>query len=74
MQYNYVTSAAMDVGLALCALAIFFFVQMPGGVMPDWWGVTVVENTLDYAGAAVKKTVTGVGDDVFGPPRGSWKW
>ena len=74
MQYNYVTSAAADVGLALCALAIFFFIQLPGGVMPNWWGVTVTQTTLDAEEAAVRKTVSGVGDDIFGPPRGSWKW
>ena len=33
MQYNYVTSAGADVGLALCGLAIFFFVQCPGATV-----------------------------------------
>ena len=74
MQYNYVTSAAMDVGLAICALAIFFFIQLPGKEMPNWWGVTVISSTLDGAETAVRKTVSGVGDDIFGPARGTWKW
>lgn len=69
MTYNYVTSAAMDIGLALCAIAIFFFVQLPGGSMPDWWGVTVV-NTADYEGATIRKTVSG--NETFGPK--TWKW
>lgn len=70
MQYNYVTSAAMDVGLALCALAIFFFVQLPGGNMSSWWGVNVL-NTVDYEGDNWQKTAPEGG---FGPPNGTWKW
>ncbi|EME50295.1 hypothetical protein DOTSEDRAFT_68981 [Dothistroma septosporum NZE10] len=69
MNYNYVTSAGMDVGLAICAIVIFFCVQLPGGVMPSWWGVSVV-NTVDYMGAAVRDTVTG--NQTFGPA--TWKW
>jgi hypothetical protein len=38
MRYNYLTSAALDVGLALCGLIIFFFVLLPGGKMPKYWG------------------------------------
>lgn len=69
MTYNYVTSAAMDVGLALCAIAIFFFVQLPGGSMAEWWGVTVI-NTADYEGATVRETVAE--GETFGPT--TWKW
>lgn len=70
MQYNYITSAALDVGLALCAIVIFFCVLLPGGAMPDYWGTTIVSRTLDGAQAAVRKTV---GDgEMFGPK--SWKW
>lgn len=70
MEYNYITSAAMDVGLALCAIILFFCVQLPGGVMPDYWGTTIVGETLDGAQAAIRKTVTG--DETFGPA--TWKW
>ena len=69
---NYVTSAALDIGLALCALAIFFFVQLPGASMPVWWGVNITMNTLDQEGAAVRQTVAD--GQIFGPPAGSWKW
>jgi len=70
MQYNYVTSAALDVGLALTSLAIFFFIQLPvNGQMPAWWGVNVID-TIDYEGGAVQKTVTK--PDFFGPKE--WKW
>ena len=70
MQYNYVTSAAMDVGLALCAIVLFFCVQLPGANMPDYWGTTIVSKTLDGAGEAVRK-VLGEGE-YFGPRE--WKW
>lgn len=70
MQYNYVTSAALDVGLALTSLAIFFFIQLPvNGSMPGWWGVNVID-TIDYEGGAVQ-TVLPKGQ-AFGPK--TWKW
>lgn len=70
MQYNYITSAALDVGLALCAIIIFFCVQLPGASMPEYWGTTIVGKTLDGAGAAVRKTVAD--GEYFGPR--TWKW
>lgn len=70
MQYNYITSAAFDVGLALCAIVLFFCVQLPGKSMPDYWGSTIPSTTLDGAGGNVQKTVSG--DDYFGPR--TWKW
>ncbi|KAI5244782.1 small oligopeptide transporter-like protein [Aureobasidium subglaciale] len=71
LEYNYITSAAWDVGLAVCAIIIFFCVQLPGAAMPDYWGTTIVSTTLDgaYEGN-VRQTVTG--DDYFGPR--TWKW
>jgi len=70
MQYNYVTSAALDVGLAITSLAIFFFIQLPvNGEMPSWWGVDVI-NTVDYEGSAVK--LTPPKGEFFGPK--VWKW
>lgn len=69
MQFNYVTSAGFDVGLALCAIIAFFCVQLPGGKMASWWGTNVI-NTYDFNGTAVQKTVSG--DEIFGPQ--TWKW
>jgi hypothetical protein len=70
MQYNYIVSAGLDVGLALCAIILFFCVQLPGGSMPDYWGTTIIERTVDGAGTAVRKIV-GEGE-IFGPK--TWKW
>ncbi|KAF2225366.1 small oligopeptide transporter-like protein [Elsinoe ampelina] len=70
MQYNYVTSAALDVGLAICAIFLFFCVQLPGGAMPEWWGVNIVGATVDGAQTAVRKVVTD--GEIFGPK--VWKW
>jgi hypothetical protein len=70
MNYNYITSAAMDVGLALCAIVIFFCITLPGGAMPNWWGVTVTTNTVDAGGTAVRY-VPASGQS-FGPA--TWKW
>lgn len=36
MTYNYVTSAALDTGLALAAIFIFFLVLLPVGSFPAW--------------------------------------
>jgi OPT family oligopeptide transporter len=45
-KYAYVTSAALDVGLALSGIVIFFALSYPG-VSIDWWGNSVYKNTAD---------------------------
>ncbi|KAG0367576.1 hypothetical protein BGZ54_003658 [Gamsiella multidivaricata] len=37
-RYNYLTSAALDTGVAICGLIIFFCIQSWEGAMPFWWG------------------------------------
>ncbi|KAF9434377.1 hypothetical protein BGZ76_008118 [Entomortierella beljakovae] len=37
-RYNYLTSAALDSGSAICALVIFFAIQSWEGEMAYWWG------------------------------------
>ncbi|KAF9906001.1 hypothetical protein BX616_000852 [Lobosporangium transversale] len=37
-RYNYLTSAAMDSGVAICGLVIFFSIQSWKVTMPHWWG------------------------------------
>ena len=38
MQYNYVLSAGLDVGLALCTILIFLALNMTSTSFPVWWG------------------------------------
>jgi hypothetical protein len=37
-KYNYVLAAALDTGLALSAIVIFFCIMYPGAQFPNWWG------------------------------------
>ncbi|KAL5333417.1 OPT oligopeptide transporter protein-domain-containing protein [Aspergillus crustosus] len=65
MQYNYVLSAGLDVGLALCTILIFLTLNLTKTDFPSWWGTKIAADTMDAAGTAVQ--VTGV---KFGPE--SW--
>ncbi|KAH8165813.1 hypothetical protein CIB48_g2426 [Xylaria polymorpha] len=51
---NYLTSAGLDLGLALGTLIIFFAFTLHDINPPQWWGNTVVATTLDYQGKAVQ--------------------
>lgn len=53
-RYNYILSAALDSGVAVGAIVIFFCLQYPnnGGFDLVWWGNTVSYNTLDYTATA----------------------
>ncbi|GFF31296.1 glutathione transporter 1 [Aspergillus lentulus] len=68
-KYNYVLAAALDTGLALSGIVIFFCISYPGAVFPDWWGNTVYLNTADGQGVAWKP-MPDVG--YFGLPNGTW--
>lgn len=46
LKYNFVLSCALDVGLALSGIIIFFCLQYPGASL-TWWGNTVFDNTAD---------------------------
>ena len=51
MRYNYILSAALDSGVAIALIVIFFSLQLPkGGVTLNWWGNTVWQNTNDAMG------------------------
>lgn len=43
--YNYVTSAALDAGLVLSTIIVFFAITLPGVTIPQWWGNVDVFNT-----------------------------
>jgi OPT family small oligopeptide transporter len=44
--YNYITSAALDSGLAVATIIIFFALLLPQVSPPQWWGNTVVSSTM----------------------------
>jgi hypothetical protein len=46
LQYNYLLSAALDAGLALCTILIFLTLQLTQKSPPSWWGNNVVKSTL----------------------------
>ncbi|KAF8641045.1 hypothetical protein AX17_000689 [Amanita inopinata Kibby_2008] len=53
MRYNYILSAALDAGVAICSLIIFFCVLYPkGGFELNWWGNNVWMNTADANGVS----------------------
>lgn len=53
-KYNYVLSAALDLGYAISAMFIFFVLQYPrngtigANSIHKWWGNTVYTHTDDY--------------------------
>ncbi|KAH7926403.1 OPT oligopeptide transporter [Leucogyrophana mollusca] len=57
-KYNYVLAAALDCGVAVSIVLIFFFLQYPknGTIgstnIAQWWGNTVFLNTADAQGAS----------------------
>ena len=65
MRYNYILSAALDLGVGLALIVIFFTLLLPkGGIYLNWWGNTVWQNTLDAMGAPFTMLAEG---ETFGP-------
>ncbi|GJJ70025.1 hypothetical protein EMPS_02374 [Entomortierella parvispora] len=48
-RFNYVMSAALDSGVAISALVIFFTLQVHGIDFPSWWGTNMNHCPLDKA-------------------------
>jgi hypothetical protein len=46
LNYNFLTSAGLDAGLALCTILIFLTLQLTKKDPPSWWGNNVVSSTL----------------------------
>jgi hypothetical protein len=79
-------AAALDTGLALSAIAIFFCITYPGAVFPDWWGELRsslgMERSTDWnvGNTVYLNTADGQGlpwlqlpeSGMFGPPNGTW--
>lgn len=70
MRYNYVTSAGLDCGLAICTILIFFTITLTNTTIPQWFGNVGVWETMDMMGEAIQTTIP-VGT-TFGPK--TWKW
>ncbi|KAF8924786.1 hypothetical protein BGZ52_007757, partial [Haplosporangium bisporale] len=47
-RYNYLTSAALDSGLAICSLVIYFALQNQETVFPTWWGNPNPNDAIDH--------------------------
>ncbi|CAI7628094.1 unnamed protein product [Penicillium bialowiezense] len=63
--YNYVTAAALDSGLILSTIVVFFAIILPDVSIPQWWGNTAPFETMDYLYTAIRKTVKE--GETFGP-------
>lgn len=54
MQYNYTLSAALDCGLIISTLIVFFTISLTEAQVPDWWGNSIPSTTLDGSNTAIK--------------------
>ncbi|KAL1852830.1 hypothetical protein VTK73DRAFT_9128 [Phialemonium thermophilum] len=66
--YNYLTAAALDAGLILSTIIVFFAITFPEVTIPQWWGNVDVFNTADASYTAILKFVGQ--NETFGPS--SW--
>ncbi|EIN04185.1 OPT oligopeptide transporter [Punctularia strigosozonata HHB-11173 SS5] len=69
-KYNYVLSAALDSGVAVATVLIFFILQYPKSgtigltTVQAWWGNTVSYNNADALGTPMRVLAEG---ETFGP-------
>ncbi|KAJ5217960.1 uncharacterized protein N7498_000059 [Penicillium cinerascens] len=68
MQYNYVLSAGLDVGLALCTILIFLTLDLTSTNFPSWWGTKIAASTMDATDTAIQVPLAK--GEKFGPT--SW--
>ena len=72
-KYNYILSAALDSGVAIAVIVIFFTLQFPGNnsigsrTIQSWWGNTVYTRTADWNDTSLRTLNPG---ETFGPS--SW--
>ncbi|RDB28960.1 Glutathione transporter 1 [Hypsizygus marmoreus] len=64
MRYNYILSAALDAGVVIALIVIFFAIQYPTGIEIEWWGNTVWINTADTLGIPLRTLGP---EDTIGP-------
>lgn len=65
MRFNYITSAGLDVGLAICTILIIAALNLTATNFPNWWGNSAPAGTLDYLEVAIQKKVAK--GKTFGP-------
>lgn len=65
MQYNYVLSAGLDVGLALGTILIFLTLNLTSTSFPEWWGTRIASDTMDMKDTAVQIVLPE--GETFGP-------
>jgi len=58
LKYNYLLSAGLDTGIALCTFLLFFCFYYPG-VELNWWGNVEAFETADVMGIPLKKVAPG---------------
>lgn len=51
---NFLTSCGLDLGLAFGTLVLFFAFTLRSVEPPQWWGNTIVEQTMDFKGTAIQ--------------------
>ncbi|PSR88582.1 OPT family small oligopeptide transporter, partial [Coniella lustricola] len=65
MQYNYITSAALDCGLIFATIVVFFSLYLSMVDPPNWFGNVAALSTADYTGTAVRSVLPP--GQTFGP-------
>ncbi|KAK7685220.1 hypothetical protein QCA50_011583 [Cerrena zonata] len=74
-KYNYVLSAALDSGVAISMVLIYFCLQFPmngtigANTIQTWWGNEGFTNTADGRATPLRRLSEG---ELFGPAPGSW--
>ncbi|KAI1907448.1 hypothetical protein LOZ61_006141 [Ophidiomyces ophidiicola] len=53
MRFNYITSAALDTGLAISTIVIIMVLELTNTNFPSWWGNTTALETMDQTGTAI---------------------
>ncbi|KAF2502770.1 small oligopeptide transporter [Lophium mytilinum] len=75
--YNYVTAAALDSGLIISTIVVFFAITLPNVKIPDWWGNTAVFETLVNSNNCVELLISlieMIGRDECGYAKGRGRW
>ncbi|KAH8673569.1 OPT oligopeptide transporter protein-domain-containing protein [Xylariales sp. PMI_506] len=62
---NFLTSSALDFGLALGTLFMFFVFTLNNINPPKWWGNDVITTTMDYKDTAIQRVLPP--GEKFGP-------